>query len=231
MGATTRVGINEPKLDDADKKVLCAAICFCEAKPNVSVDGKNLKQSCVEGRLNNLDAVFKAHGGRSPYRPEVSYDMTKTPPAPILNKDGVEKHAWIPGWIKKYWHDDPEHPPFKAGAGMIRRPDVVILINPREAPVQENIKKVIEMKFPPDEYDVEQIDDYQRIAGDPGKVEVLGPEDCDCSQVEEEVRVPLQELDGLIEKIVQLMWLLSRGKTPRLPSIPKMPRPIPVTAF
>lgn len=230
-GTTTLVGINEPKLDAADKKVLCAAICFCEVAPNTGADGRSLKQVCVEKRLNDLDAVFIAHGGRSPYRPEISYDMTKSPPSPILGNDSVDKHEWIPGWIKKYWGEDPEHPPFKAGTGMIRRPDVVILIDPRGAPTQNNIKNVVEMKFPPDQYSAEQIDDYRRIAGSASKVEVIGPEDCDCERVEEETRVPLEELDGLIEKIVQLMWLLSRGKIPRLPRIPKVPRPTPGPAY
>lgn len=230
-GTTTRVGVNEPKLDPSDKKVLCATICFCDSTPNVGADGRSLKQACVDNRLTELDGVFIAHGGRSPYRPEVSYDMTKTPPIPILSRDGMTKHGWIPGWIKKYWTEDPDHPPFKAGTGMIRRPDVVILMNPREAPTQDNIKMVVEMKFPPDDYNPKQMADYGRIAGSAGKVEIMRPEDCDCDQLEEETRVPYEELDGILDKIGELMWLFSRGKIPRLPRIPKLPKPSPSPVY
>lgn len=53
----------------------------------------------------------------------------------------------LPGWISKYWDEDPEHPPFKPGKGMIRRPDVIIVQNPNRPPTQDNIKQVVEMKF------------------------------------------------------------------------------------
>lgn len=223
-GITTQVGINQPKLDPSDEKVLCAAMCFCEATPNISKDGKSLKQSCVDQRLRELDSVFVAHGGRSSYRPEVSYDMTKAPPVPILDRDGVNKHRYVPGWIKKYWAEDLEHPPFERGEGMIRRPDVIIVRDPRKPPSQDNIKMVVEMKFPPDELKDEQEADYVRIAGSKAKLEIMGPDRCNCEQVKEEVSVPFEALDGLIEKGVELLWVLSRGKMPRLPRVPRTPR-------
>ncbi|WP_236086477.1 VRR-NUC domain-containing protein [Pseudomonas aeruginosa] len=98
-------------------------------------------------RLGELDEILQ---GRSRYKPEVSYDMTKNPPQPILDSQaGNSPHGWIPGWNSKYWDEDPEHPPFKPGKGMIRRPDLIIVQNPNRPPTQDNIKQVVEMKFPP----------------------------------------------------------------------------------
>lgn len=131
-GRTNPVGTLEPRLDPQDKKVLCSAVCHCSSTPNLSQDGKSLKQACVAQRLGELDEILQ---GRSPYKPEVSYDMTKNPPQPILDSQtGNSPHGWIPGWISKYWDEDPEHPPFKPGKGMIRRPDVIIVQNPNRPP-------------------------------------------------------------------------------------------------
>lgn len=61
-GTDTDVSINQPRLDPQDKKVLCSAMCFCQATPNQAVDGKNLKQSCVAQRLGELNEIMQ---GRS----------------------------------------------------------------------------------------------------------------------------------------------------------------------
>jgi hypothetical protein len=47
--------------------------------------------------------------------------------------------------------------------------------------IQKYLKNVVEIKFPPDRFDTKQCDAYARIAGDPGKVVVMGPSDCGCS--------------------------------------------------
>lgn len=46
-GKINPVGILKPKLDPQDKNVLCSAICYCSGTPNISQDGKHLKQACV----------------------------------------------------------------------------------------------------------------------------------------------------------------------------------------
>lgn len=141
-GVKNPVRTGQPELDPQDKRVLCSAVCYCSATPNISQDGRNLKQACVAQRLGELDEVLQK---RSPYKPEVSYDMTKNPPQPILDSQtGSSPHGWIPGWIKKYWDEDSEHPPFEANTGMIRRPDVVIVKDPSKPPTQDNIKQVVE---------------------------------------------------------------------------------------
>ncbi|MBN0238362.1 VRR-NUC domain-containing protein, partial [Pseudomonas aeruginosa] len=99
-------------------------------------------------------------------------------------------HGWIPGWISKYWDEDPEHPPFKPGKGMIRRPDVIIVQNPNRPPTQDNIKQVVEMKFPPDPHNREQLEDYAAIAGNKNKIVEMKPSDCDCGQENQRSKVP-----------------------------------------
>lgn len=220
-GTETDVSINQPRLAPHDKQVLCSAMCFCQSTPNQAVNGKSLKQTCVAQRLGELNEILQ---GQSPYRPEVSYDMTKNPPAPILNsQDGISGHSWLPGWIRKYWDADPEHPPFEPGTGMIRRPDVVIVNNPSGPPTQDNIKQVVEMKFPPDVVRKEQVDDYGVIAGSRRKVVVMEPEDCDCSNPEPAgSTVPVEELGWAAGIAAALIFLLSKGKTR-----PPLPRPVP----
>lgn len=216
-GQNNPLNILEPKLAPQDKKVLCSAICYCSSTPNVSQDGKNLKQTCVAQRLGELDEILQ---GRSPYKPEVSYDMTKNPPQPILDSQtGTGAHGWIPGWISKYWNEDPEHPPFKPGKGMIRRPDVVIVNDPKKPPTQDNIKQVVEMKFPPDPRNKDQAGAYAKIAGDERKVVEMQSTDCDCSQENQQSKVPVKELGWAAAIASGVVYFLTRGRSPR-PMIP-----------
>lgn len=216
-GQNNPLNILEPKLAPQDKKVLCSAICYCSSTPNVSQDGKNLKQTCVAQRLGELDEILQ---GRSPYKPEVSYDMTKSPPQPILDSQtGNSPHRWIPGWISKYWDEDPEHPPFKPGRGMIRRPDVVIVQDPTKPPSQDNIKQVVEMKFPPDPHNETQVLAYEKIAGDERKVVEMKSTDCDCSQENQQSKVPVEQLGWAAAIASGVMLILTRGRSPR-PMIP-----------
>ena len=104
-GATTVVKVGKPNVDPIDKKVLCSAICKCKDAPSMGKDGRSLKQVCVSTRLRGLDELLKH---RSPYKPEVNYDVTKEPPAPIMASDVETKgHDWLPGWITKWW-DKPD---------------------------------------------------------------------------------------------------------------------------
>ncbi|HBO3685980.1 TPA: VRR-NUC domain-containing protein [Pseudomonas aeruginosa] len=146
--------------------------------------------------------------------------MTKSPPQPILDSQtGSGAHSWIPGWISKYWNEDPEHPPFKPGKGMIRRPDVVIVKDPSKPPAQANIKQVVEMKFPPDPWNDEQNEQYAKIAGSEQKVVTMQPTDCDCSQENQQSKVPVEQLGWAATIAGAVMFLVTRGRSPR-PSIP-----------
>ena len=207
------VRLQAPQLDQNDKTVLCSAVCHCSAAPAISRDGRNLKQVCVAQHLRALDDVLQQ---RSPYKPEVSYDMTKQPPQPILDSQtGQLPHVWIPGWIRKYWDEDPEHPPFRPGKGMIRRPDVVIVRNTRNPPTQDNIKQVLEMKFPPDPINEEQARTYAQITGDERKVVQMSSDECDCNRHVQVSEIPIQELGWATGIASGLLFILTRGRVSR----------------
>jgi len=222
-GTTTTVKINRPNVDFVDKKVLCSAICKCKDTPGTGKDGRSLKQSCVSGRLKALDGILEH---RSPYKPEVNYDMTKQPPAPIMDSGVQTKgHDWLPGWIKKYWDKPDEQgvqrPPFQAGEGMVRRPDVVIVNDPTKPPTQDNIKQVVEIKFPPDKRDARQDAAYTQIAGDENKLVVMGPEDCDCNQPDPNPpKIPVEQI-GPAAGLAGILYML----------LTRRPPPGPVPAF
>ena len=218
-GTTTTVGVNKPKINPSDKKILCAAMCKCDKTPHVGKDGRQLKQMCVSGELKALDA-FLMH--RSPFKQELSYDMTKRPPAPIMDSAIATKgHDYVPGWIKKYWGTEPEHPPIYApGTGLIRRPDVVIVNDPTLPPTRDNIKQIVEMKFPPDSLSAEQEEAYREIGGK-GKLAQLQPSDCDCGAEEPRTsRLPIEELGFAAAAASWLAYIATRGKTPRPPMFP-----------
>jgi hypothetical protein len=168
-----------------------------------------------------LKEVDKQLDHKSPYKQEINYDMTKSPPEPIMSSEVPTKgHDWLRGWIDKRFgtsSDNPNAPriPFKAGTGQIRRPDVVIVKDPSLPPTQDNIKQIVEMKFPPDEMSRQQRDAYRDIAGDPEKLKTLKPSDCNCDQPEPEPpKMPVEEI-GIVGKIVlMILFLITRGKTP-----------------
>ncbi|WP_179404095.1 VRR-NUC domain-containing protein [Burkholderia guangdongensis] len=169
-GTTTKVHLGGD-LDPQDKKVLCAALCQCKKGPNISIVGARLKQACVATKLSALDAK-----GDSIYKPEVSYNMNEYPPAPIMSsRNPLEPHGFIPAWIKANYGEG-----YVPGVGWIRRPDVVIVKDPTQPPTQDNLASVVDMKFPPDKRNVEQMADYQEIAGPNATVAELDPASCGC---------------------------------------------------
>ena len=216
-GVTTPVRLSQVQLAPVDKKVLCSAMCHCDKMPDLGKDGKQLKQGCVAGRLQSLDQLL---GHRSPYKQEINYDMTQSPPAPIMDR-GIDNkgHSFLPGWIRKYWGAEPEHAPgYKAGQGLIRRPDVVIVNDPTRPPTQDNIKQIVEMKFPPDTLSERQQKAYEKIAGSPVKLEKLQPSQCDCDAPEPaSAKVPVTKLGWAAAAAAWITFVVTRGRAPRPP--------------
>jgi hypothetical protein len=212
-GSTTVVHVNRPQLDFADQKVLCSAMCKCEAQPNIGADGRSLKQECVSGRLKALDTAL---GHTSPYKAEYTYDMTKRPPEPFLDKviETKGRDLW-PGWTKTLWPKDSTRPqPYKAGRGYTRRPDVVIVKDPTRPPTQDNIKQVVEMKFPGDTYGSGQLEDYGIIAGDEKKLVSMELQDCDCNKAEpEKSKIPVEQL-GPAAAILGIIYMAVTKRPP-----------------
>ncbi len=176
---------------------LCLIICMCDEAPTIGILGQSLKQVCVDKLLSALDLAMK---NLSPIKSEVSYDMTKAPPEPIMSSSNpLQKKSWIPDYIKRFI------PQFKPGTGMIRRPDVVIVQNPNLAPTQSNIKKVIEIKFPGDALSQAQNDAYILIAGSASKLGVMTPESCQC----EEMKKKLLEALEIIAEMLALAAVIT----------------------
>lgn len=195
-GATgTVAGASSPQ--SIEEIFLCLVICVCDETPSIGVSGQFLKQVCVDKVLSALDISLN---NLSPIKSEVSYDMTKTPPAPIMSSSNPrQKKAWIPDYIKKFL------PNFKPATGMIRRPDVVIVQNPKIAPEQTNIKKVIEIKFPGDVLSPAQQMAYELIAGSAAKFGVLTPSSCECDKLKKQ----LAEVLAIIAEIIIVAGIIA----------------------
>jgi hypothetical protein len=227
-GTTTTVPLQRGPLRPDDESVLCSAICKCKDTPGIGADGRKLNQMCVSGRLKTLDGIMY---GRSTYKPEVNYDMTQRPPAPIMSStDDMQPHGWLSGWIKKHWGDaEAKRPPFQPGSGMVRRPDVVIVEDPNRPPTQDNIRQVIEIKFPGDKLTPGQQRDYTRIAGDPAKFKLLESSECNCEQVkqrEQQQQEQVKKIGVGMMILYALGEILTRGRMPPLETPPTVPAPV-----
>jgi type VI secretion system secreted protein VgrG len=119
-----------------EEEIICEAICVCKALADEqAADGERRKaQICVTQRLRAYD---RALNGKSTIKAEVPYDMSQTPPTPIMSRN------------------EPERPTFGRPKGS-NIPDVVVVKDPEKPPTQDNIDKVIEIKFPPDKLTPDQ---------------------------------------------------------------------------
>lgn len=179
--------------------LICLIMCMCELVPNISAIGNQLRQACVSEVLNRIDAQLN---GLSTLKAEVSYDMTRPTPEPIMSSSNPRRPASRWGVV---WYIRRHMPHFVPGTGMIRRPDVVIESNPLLGPRQGNIRRVVEIKFPGDTMSAAQRAAYERIAGSPSLFTVLttGPESCNCEELRERLAEALElALELLIISII-----------------------------
>ncbi len=219
-GTTTLVRVNKVKVDSLDKKILCSAMCKCDKQPNIGKDGKQLKQGCVAAHLQGLEIALNH---QSNYKQEINFDMTQTPPSPIMDSIIETKgHNYLRGWIDKHWGSKPEHSrDYKSGTGLVRRPDVLIVKDASKPPTQDNIKQIVEMKFPPNKLTEAQEQAYVKIIGDENKLAKLEPGDCDCEDDKPKgPTIPVTELGAAAGLAAWVAYILSKGKTPRPPLVP-----------
>ncbi|WP_437946582.1 type VI secretion system tip protein TssI/VgrG [Sorangium sp. So ce296] len=132
-----------------EEGAVCGFICRCKEE--------RLRQQCV---TRHIRALEDASAQTSPLKAEVPYDMSKDPPEPVMSKN------------------DPRRATRSSPKGS-RIPDVVVVKDGTKPPTQDNIKEVIEIKFPSDKLDEEQRREYTEIAGT-ARFEVLGPDRCGC---------------------------------------------------
>ncbi|WP_437494791.1 VRR-NUC domain-containing protein [Sorangium sp. So ce1014] len=132
-----------------EEGAVCGFICRCKEE--------KLRQRCV---TQHIRALEEASAHTSPLKAEVPYDMSKRPPEPIMSKN------------------DPRRATRSSPKGS-RIPDVVVVKDGTKPPTRDNIKEVIEIKFPPDELKREQELAYTAIAGK-ARFKELGPDRCGC---------------------------------------------------
>lgn len=91
---------------------------------------------------------------------------------------------------------------------------MVIVKDATKPPTQDNIKQVVEMKFPGAPYRPRQREDYIVIAGDETKMVPLKLEDCDCSQSEPKPpKIPVEEL-GTAAAILGIIYTVVTKRPP-----------------
>jgi type VI secretion system secreted protein VgrG len=145
-----------------DEEIICRFVCECKDARNKRGD-RRTPQACLS---QNLALYEKAARGVTRIWAEVPYNMAEHPPAPITSRN-------------EPWRGTGRKP---AGS---RIPDVVLVKDPSKPPTQDNIDKVIEVKFPPDDWAEGQERAYTRIAGS-APVEKWGPDwPCYCSDRKE----------------------------------------------
>ncbi len=177
----------------ADLERLCEILCTCNSAPASSSSGESdLRQHCVTLALQALDNPPQYNQSRM--KPEISYDMTQSPPSPLMSRSG---NGLAPS---AHWQTRARQiPGYQSGTGMVRRPDVVIVRNPSLPPTQGNLAAVVEMKFPGDPRNPNQIKAYEKIAGgDPDRVVELDVNECRCNNSEPEPEPEGNFLDVLL---------------------------------
>lgn len=223
-GQTTQVGLHN-RLSPKDRAVLCSVFCKCKIIGVATKKGRVQRQRCVQMRLNAANEVSKLEtGAPTEYRPEQPYDMSKEPPAPIMNfDDPLEPHTKLRDWIGQAWPGGLKK--YKAGAGNVRRPDVVIVNDPSEPPYQSNIRTVVEMKFPGDHYGPDQRDDYVEIAGSPAKFVHIGPAECGCGDDDAQKQTAPAKQTAPQSDLDDLFGSSSTAGSSPLPPMPLPPLP------
>ncbi|MGJ8677423.1 MAG: eCIS core domain-containing protein [Akkermansiaceae bacterium] len=156
-----------------ERLTLCALICACRHLP--------LSQVCVSASLEAMDASLAYS---STLKPEINYNMTTTPPTPIMSRSNTRRGTrYLPERLNPRNGSPGLIPGFTPATGMVRRPDVIAVWNPALPPEQSNIRAVVEIKFPPDYMNGAQRAAYIRIAGGAPLIE-LGPRECNCDTMD-----------------------------------------------
>ncbi|QJW79092.1 VRR-NUC domain-containing protein [Burkholderia glumae] len=224
-GQTTQVGASAARLSPKDREVLCQTFCKCRQIGVATRSGRVQRQRCVEQRLGLANEVSKMEtGAPTEYRPEQPYDMTTDPPAPIMDYDDpLEPHSNIRQWIRDVWPSKGT----QYQSGDVRRPDVVIVNDPMQPPVQSNIKTVVEMKFPGDRYGPDQEADYVEIAGGYSKFTHLGATECGCGDDDGEKQTSSSRQRAPQSDLDELYGGSSAPGGPPLPPVAPSPAPFP----
>lgn len=172
-----------------DEVLICRFICEC--KDAISPAGRREPQLCY---IRKMRLYEQAARGVTHIWTEVPYDMSQDPPTPIMSRN-------------EPWRQTGRKP---EGSKI---PDNVLVKDPSKPPTQDNIEKIIEIKFPGDKWGFGQREAYVEIAGSRDLVEVWGVDHpCYCddqpNRTPEPVRVPALEPATLAIAALVLVLLL-----------------------
>lgn len=188
---------------EIDDKVLCGVMCCCSNNPCTGSEaGTNQRQGCVSATLQTADEVLH-HQSR--YKPEISYNMDTHPPSPFMHRDemGQDTTQKSDRWQTRARQ---EIPGYKANKGRVRRPDIIIVKDPSKPPYQDNIDRIVEMKFKGDRWGRGQKKAYQTIAGHKDKLEPMEEgKHCTCSDDNGE-REPVPQPVAIPEEEPSVDW-------------------------
>ncbi len=185
----------------ADDALICKLCCCCLNNPVVGEAEQNLMQNCMDKIFKSADKLL---GFNSRYKSEISYDMTQSPPSPFMHRiEGQDTTESTHSWMGRAYHDIENYGPRR---GMVRRPDLVIVDDPCVPPTQNNIERVVEIKFRNDKRSVQQDAAYSEIVGNPKKYDIFrigtqptkGEKGCDCQQQQQQpepATVPAEETE------------------------------------
>jgi hypothetical protein len=188
---------------EIDDKVLCEVMCCCSNNPCIgSKAGTNQRQGCVSATLQAADEVLNY---QSRYKPEISYNMDTNPPSPFMHRDGLWQDTTQKSdrWQTRARQEILDYQP---NEGMVRRPDIIIVKDPSKPPYQDNIDRIVEMKFKGDRWGEGQKKGYEKIAGDEDKLKLMAEgEACNCSDDNGE-REPVPQPVAIPEEEPSVDW-------------------------
>jgi hypothetical protein len=178
-----------------------AAMAAQPPEPSIEKPQKRLQQNCVSTLFQTLD---RQANYRSWIKAEVYFDMqgylarfegptdrTSGQPQPLMSRYPATKpYSWFWGVINhvsRRKNPTLSQPTFAAGGISLRRPDIVVVRNPAQPPVEPNIAMIYELKF--DQHvERKQIEAYELIVdGDKGRVQSIEIKDCKCDLRREKV--------------------------------------------
>ena len=143
-------------------------------------------QSAADARVYAVRTCLKNNAAdqRWRYKGEVGYNMRTNPPTPLMSAEDPRRPSAFPlgAAIRDGVLNLRKSEIEASQKGLLRIPDVVIVKdigNP--LPVQANIERVVEIKFPGDKLSQDQKEAYELIAGGIAKFYLLKYEECECS--------------------------------------------------
>ena len=169
-----------------NKTYLCAHICAASKAPKIGKIGQSLYQQTVTKAIR---AEADLNFGVWAYLAEVGYNMRTKPPKPLMSSkpERMHRHSEFPlGAAQKQIEN--------LSKGDFRIPDLTILtikaaeiIEMRKSgvidwkrfyPYDDNIERLVEIKFGKDDWFPGQLEAYKKIA--PEKVREVSDKDCSC---------------------------------------------------